>query len=172
VIDTTLSTATIFLTSNCHDSFPHAHWYLHALKLVNGQDVNSPIDIQSPSGSPITFSALAQMQRPALLEVPVQSSASLIYIAFGVANKENDVLLAKNQYNGWMFAYDTSLNRKFGFVTVVPGSESGWLQALDLRRSSGAFALAVLRTRVWVAGLLLAGCNSSGVFTAYAVPGE
>ncbi len=130
VIDYTLSTPTMFLTSMCQDQFQNQHWYLHGLSLQTGADISSsPVEITgSVSGSnnaddltdgEIPFEPQRQHQRAGLLEAPVPAISGvspLIYIAFGVGIAETTTA-----YHGWVFGYNTSLSQQFAFATTNNG---------------------------------------------------
>lgn len=126
----------MYVTSACQTDTNEAsqHWYLHKIALKTGLDVTgSPVEIMGSapdwngasgdSGGTVQFAAWQQLQRPGLLEVNVSgaSPSPLIYIAFGLG-----VTLEKKQpYHGWIFGYDSSLNRKFLFLTTANGSGTG-----------------------------------------------
>ena len=150
VIDPTLSTPTIFLTSLCQNTIPTYKWYLHALNLLTGMDnSNSPVLIgatsaatnsadglpQGTASGTISFLARDQFQRAALLEVPPPYSGSsltpMLYMPFGVLNaNENDNI--DFPYHGWLLGYSTAFtgtstpSPSFASTTAGCGTGGGW----------------------------------------------
>jgi hypothetical protein len=132
VIDTLTNPAqpVIYLTSLCETSTAHAmqKWWMHQLNLYTGLDQTPPQQIGSSADGPnhtgedsaaaVSFNAWATLQRAALLEVGYSGSSTnpnpLIYAGFGFGfNTEVNA-----PYHGWIFAYDSSLHQRIGFVTT------------------------------------------------------
>jgi len=130
VIDYSLSTPTMFLTSLCKTSLGALNWYLHGLSLQTGHDVSSsPVAIAGQmagsnnaddlTAGEIPFEPQREHQRAGLLEAPepaISGVSSLIYIAFGVGIAETTV-----GYHGWVFGYNTALSRQLAFADTSSG---------------------------------------------------
>lgn len=136
VIDVSPSTPVMYLTSLCQTSNTEGaqQWWIHKLKLTDGTDAVTPEQIMATvtdydgadndNGGNVSFPAWQQAQRPALLEVTESGNTStpqLVYVAFGVGMVSED----EQPYQGWVFGYDASLNKKFAFLTNAKGDSSG-----------------------------------------------
>lgn len=131
VVDPSDGHGVVYVTSACQNDTNQGsqHWYLHKIALDTGADA-SAVEISGSApdwngasgdnGGTVAFAPWQQLQRPALLQVKVANAtpSSLIYIAFGLGV----TFEAKQPYHGWIFAYDTSLNRKFVFLTTANGT--------------------------------------------------
>ena len=113
VID--LTSNTIYVVANtretigtgCSGSSPCYFYRLHALDLITGAEkTGSPVAITAPN-----FSALFQLQRPALL-----FANNNVYVAFG---SHADM----NTWQGWVMAYSyngTSFTQTYAWSSTVP----------------------------------------------------
>jgi hypothetical protein len=117
-------------------------FYLHALDVTTGHErTGSPALISGQVNGTgdasvngvVTFNALQQIQRPALLEVN-----GSIYIAF--ASHQDD-----DPWHGWIFQYDGLSLRRLGvFCTSPNGSEAGiWQGGGGLASDGNGFIYAV-----------------------------
>ena len=85
------------------------HFFLHALDLLTGSEkFGGPVEITIPSSSPVTFTPLAQLQRPGLLLLN-----GAVYVAFGSAG---DFLV----WHGWVVGYDASTLQQLAYFVTTP----------------------------------------------------
>jgi hypothetical protein len=122
VIDTT--SQIIYVVAKTKDSSSTYHYKLHALDLTTGNertDLGSPVEISASvpgtgdGGSTVTFKALNQLNRPALLE-----ANGNIYIGFGSVG---DV----PTFRGWVLAYSARTLAQVAKFTTTPNSNGGGL---------------------------------------------
>ncbi len=147
VIDTGGGAYVMYVTSLCETNTGSGNqqWYIHKIDLTTGYDVTGvtpqeiagysfgsykPDDFTNanpicPNGhSCISFIAWETLQRSALLEAPIPPVSGvnpLIYVPFGFGEQYED----SQTYHGWLFAYDSSLNRQFSFATTTAGPSNG-----------------------------------------------
>jgi hypothetical protein len=110
VIDAT--TNTMYVTDKTYVSGVAAYW-LHALDVTTGLDkFGGPVQIQGSVGG-LTMSAMAEIQRPSLLE-----SNGAIYIGFGSNGCDYGA-------RGWFFAYSASTLQQLAEMTTQPDNTYG-----------------------------------------------
>ncbi len=99
-------------------SAKHMHYYLHALSLATGADVQPPVEIagsvNGPSGTE-PFIADVHTQRPGLVE-----ANGNIYVTFGSICDFN-----ANLYHGWIFAYNNTTLALQGIYNTTPAQYYG-----------------------------------------------
>ena len=106
------ATNTMYVTDKIYVSGTAAYW-LHALDVTTGlEKFGGPVQITGTSGT-LTMSALAQIQRPALLE-----SNGTIYIGFGSNGCDYNA-------RGWFFAYSASTLQQLAVMTTQPDNTYG-----------------------------------------------
>ena len=108
VIDPT--TTTLYVVAKTKDTSNSTyHFFLHALDLVGGSEkFSGPVEITIPSSAPVTFTQLAQLQRPGLLLLN-----GAVYVAFGSAG---DFLV----WHGWVVGYDASTLQQLAYFVTTP----------------------------------------------------
>ena len=108
VIDPT--TNTLYVVAKTKDtSNTTYHFFLHALDLLGGSEkFGGPVEITMPSSAPVTFTQLAQLQRPGLLLLN-----GAVYVAFGSAG---DFLV----WHGWVVGYDASTLQQLAYFVTTP----------------------------------------------------
>ena len=134
VIDPSQSPPVIYVTSLCQtaNTIGDQQWWIHKINLTNGADAAKTQITATVPGydgadnvyeGTITFPAWQSDQRAPLLEVDVPGAtpSQLIYVTFAVGMISED----KEPYQGWVFAYDASLNKQFAFVTNAKGDLNG-----------------------------------------------
>jgi hypothetical protein len=115
------STPVMFLTSHCQTSAGVRHVYIHEIDLTTGMDVVAGGQVQKRDISndlPSSFTAAAQKQRAALLEVDYSGATTpnLIYVPFGTGTVEDDAL--DHPYHGWLAAYTVNSSYVLSPATV------------------------------------------------------
>lgn len=106
------ATNTMYVTDKTYVSGAAAYW-LHALDVTTGlEKFGGPVQITGASGT-LTMSALAEIQRPALLE-----SNGTIYIGFGSNGCDYNA-------RGWFFAYSASTLQQLAVMTTQPDNTYG-----------------------------------------------
>ena len=100
-------------TQTCSDGTIYCdyHFSLHALDLLTGSEkLGGPVEITIPSSSPVSFTPLAQLQRPGLLLLN-----GAVYVAFGSAGDFLD-------WHGWVVGYDASTLQQLAYFVTTPGN--------------------------------------------------
>ncbi len=132
VLDTSATPDPVmYVTSLCQTALTGQtqQWWIHQIDLYTGYDVAAHQQIQASvpgsdnaddlSSGSIPFNAWETLQRSALLKVSVSGATPnpLIYLALGFATGTEIGV----PYHGWIFAYDSGLNRKIAFATTTRG---------------------------------------------------
>ncbi|MGA2591023.1 MAG: hypothetical protein ABSH32_13980 [Bryobacteraceae bacterium] len=182
------ATPTLTVVGGCQDSSTGADsWYLHALNLLTGQDLNTPIQIGASVSSSdgaagctgtncdtLTFNPRFQLQRPALLQIP-DGTRTQIYVAFGV-NGASETKYTTNPYHGWLIGYmPGQSNPTFKFVTTPTGLNTN--TTTPCTNNSGDAQTNKANTcglgaGIWMAGKGIVAYNDSGTRYVYVGSGN
>jgi len=115
---------TIYFTTSSIDSSDNFHQRLHAVDVTSGAELyGGPVEITTPAGSSVPFSAALQLQRSSLTLTYDSSNNPQIYMSWG-----SNCDLGK--YHGWVMKYTVtqgqlSTTPAAYFVTTPTGKQGG-----------------------------------------------
>jgi hypothetical protein len=115
---------TMYFTTSSIDSSNNFHQRLHAVDVTTGAELfGGPVQITTPAGSSVAFSAAVQLQRSSLALTYDSSNNPQIYMSWG-SNCD------QGAYHGWVMKYSVTQGQLSTipaayFVTTPTGIEGG-----------------------------------------------